>query len=80
MQKQGAAGQFIPKDMEMSIKILNKKRIVAFSKADLVEEKELKKLKKKKLKNYDGTLLVFSSASGYGIPELKDYLWANLKS
>ncbi|MCU7497038.1 MAG: GTPase ObgE [Ignavibacteria bacterium] len=59
--------------------LLKKKRIVAFSKADLLEEKEVKKLKKKKLKNYDGTPLIFSSASGYGIPELKDYLWAQLK-
>ncbi|MGE5354435.1 MAG: GTPase ObgE [Acidobacteriota bacterium] len=60
--------------------LLNKKRIVAFSKADLLEKKELTKLKKKKLKNYDGTILIFSSASGYGIEELKDYLWAELKS
>lgn len=60
--------------------LLNKKRIVAFSKADLLEEKELKKLKKKKLKNYDGAPLIFSSASGYGLEELKDYLWAQLKS
>lgn len=60
--------------------LLKKKRIVAFSKADLLEEKELKKLKKKKLKNYDGAPLIFSSASGYGLSELKDYLWAQLKS
>ncbi|HEX2867642.1 MAG TPA: GTPase ObgE [Ignavibacteriales bacterium] len=58
--------------------LLNKKRIVAFSKADLLEESELKKLKKKKLKRYDGTPLVFSSASGYGLEELKDKLWSEL--
>lgn len=60
--------------------LLEKKRIVAFSKADLVEEKELKKMKRKKLKNYEGTPLIFSSASNYGLSELKDYLWAQLQS
>jgi len=55
-----------------------KKKIVSLSKADLVEEKELKKLSKKKIRNADSPLLVFSSATNYGIQELLDYLWSEI--
>ena len=48
------------------------------TKADLLENEELKKLKKVKLKNYDGKIIVFSSASKYGLEELLDKLWAKL--
>jgi len=61
-----------------SPKLAEKKKIVSLSKADLVEEKELKKLAKKKIRNSDSPLLIFSSASNYGIPELLDYLWKEI--
>jgi GTPase len=61
-----------------SPKLAEKKKIVSFSKADLVEEKELKKLAKKKIRNADSPTLVFSSATNYGIPELLDYLWKEI--
>ncbi len=55
-----------------------KKKIVAISKADLVEEEKLKKISKKKIKNSDLPLLVFSSATKLGLEGLLDYLWNNL--
>ncbi|MGE5401406.1 MAG: GTPase ObgE [Ignavibacteriales bacterium] len=60
--------------------LINKKRIVALSKADIIEEKELKKIKKTKLKHYDNPLFVFSSASKYGLSELIDFLWTQLRA
>ncbi len=61
-----------------SPKLAEKTKIVSLSKADLVEELELKKLTKKKIKNADSNLLPFSSATNYGINELIDYLWQAL--
>jgi len=60
---------------QYSPELAKKKKIVSLSKADLVEEKELKKLAKKKIRNSDSPLLIFSSATNYGINELLDYLW-----
>lgn len=61
-----------------SKKLAEKKKIVSLSKSDLAGEKDLKKLAKKKLKNADSSLLIFSSATGQGVPELLDYLWNEL--
>lgn len=52
-----------------------KKKIVAFSKADLLEEKELKKIMKRKIPGYTGKILVFSAATNFNIRELIDELW-----
>lgn len=76
----------IQKDFDMlfnelknySVKLANKKKIVALSKADLVEESVLKKFKNQKLKNADLPLLVFSSVSKYGIDKLLNQLWNTL--
>ena len=58
---------------------LAKKTIItALSKADLLEEPDLKKIAKKKIKNSDSPLLIFSSATNQGVPELLDYLWKAL--
>ena len=62
-----------------SKKLAEKTKIVSLSKADLVQEDDLKKIKKKKIKNADSPLLVFSAVSGYGLQELLDYLWKALK-
>jgi GTPase len=61
-----------------SKKLAAKTKIVSLSKADLAEEKEIKKLRKVKLKNADSSLLIFSAVSGYGLEELTDYLWKTL--
>ncbi len=61
-------------------KILSgKTKIVAFSKADLLDEKELKKTLKRKIPTYKGPILFFSAATRYNIPELLDELWNQLK-
>jgi GTPase len=61
-------------------KILSaKKKIIALSKADLLEEEEIKKLLKIKIKNSDSPVFIFSSATKYGLEKLLDYLWLNLK-
>ncbi|MEI7812880.1 MAG: GTPase ObgE [Ignavibacteria bacterium] len=62
-----------------SPELMNKKRIVAFSKADLLDEKALKKIRKIKLRKYDSPLFVFSSASKEGLEELIDYLWIQMR-
>ena len=59
--------------------LAQKTKIVVLSKADLLEESELKKIAKKKIKKSDSPLLLFSSATNQGIPELLDYLWKALK-
>lgn len=61
-----------------SSELSQKEKIVAISKADLVDEKEIKKISKKKLKNYEGPLFVFSSVSRVGINNILDYLWQQL--
>lgn len=55
-----------------------KKKILAFSKSDLVENSIIKKIEKKKIKGYTGPVIVFSSATQSGIQELLDKLWEEL--
>ncbi|PKL83820.1 MAG: GTPase ObgE, partial [Ignavibacteriae bacterium HGW-Ignavibacteriae-3] len=60
-------------------KVLSKKKkILCFTKADLIEKSELTKIKKKKIRGYDGPILIISSAIKSGIPELLDELWNQL--
>ena len=61
-----------------SKKLADKKKIISLSKADLAVDRDLKKIAKKKLKNSDSPILIFSSATGQGIPALLDYLWNEL--
>jgi GTPase len=62
-----------------SSELVKKRKIVSLSKADIAGDRDIKKLRKKKLRNSDSKLLVFSSASGDGLPELLDYLWGELE-
>jgi GTP-binding protein len=62
-----------------SPELVNKKKIVALSKADLAEDRDLNKLKKRKLRNSDSKLMIFSSATGEGLPDLMDELWQELE-
>ena len=61
-----------------------KKKIIALSKADLLEENEIKKISRKKIKvkNMDEgrnlPLFVFSSATKLGLENLLDQIWSNL--
>jgi len=64
------------KELKTYSKILaQKKKIISISKADLLTETEIIKLKKKKFRGADSPTLVFSSATGNGIAGLLDYLW-----
>jgi GTP-binding protein len=62
-----------------SKKLAVKTKIVSLSKADLIEESEIKKMQRKRIKNSDSPLLIFSAVSGFGIQNLIDYLWKTLK-
>lgn len=61
-----------------SRKLVEKKILVALSKADLLSELELKKMKKVKFKKVDEPALIISAVSGYGIEKLIDTLWNTL--
>ncbi|MDP3149567.1 MAG: GTPase ObgE [Ignavibacteria bacterium] len=67
------------KELKTHSKILaQKKKIISISKADLLSEEDIIKLKKKKFRGADSPTLVFSSATRNGIQELLDYLWKEL--
>jgi GTP-binding protein len=75
------------KDYKTLIKELNaysevlseKKKILAFSKADLIDEPAFKKVLKRKIRGYNGPVLIFSAATKFQIPELIDELWNQLR-
>ncbi|KAF0141949.1 MAG: GTPase ObgE [Stygiobacter sp.] len=75
------------KDYKTLLKELNsyseilseKKKILAFTKADLIDPAALKKVMKRKIRGYSGPVLVFSAATNFQIPELIDELWNQLK-
>lgn len=56
-----------------------KRRLVAFTKLDLLPEDELKDLKKVKLPGYDDKIFYISSAANIGIGEIVDNLWKILE-
>ncbi|WP_337864547.1 GTPase ObgE [Ignavibacterium sp.] len=58
-----------------SRKLVEKKILVALSKADLLSESELKKMKKIKFKKVTEPAVIISAVSGYGIEKLIDFLW-----
>ncbi len=62
-----------------STRLTQKKIIVSFSKADLVDEESIKKLLKHKFDGVNSEPLVFSSITGYGIKKLLDVLWKTLE-
>jgi GTP-binding protein len=61
-----------------SKKLIDKKIIVALSKADLLDKKEQKKLDKIKIKKTKGSIAVFSSVTGFGVKDLLDKIWETL--
>lgn len=68
-------------ELEKYSKVLSKKKkVLAFTKADLIEKSELKKIKQRKIPNYHGPILVFSSVTKLGIDELLDTLWHQLNN
>ncbi|MFZ0455199.1 MAG: GTPase ObgE [Ignavibacteriaceae bacterium] len=74
------------KELTNYSKVLSgKKKIIALSKADLLEEKEIKKISGKKIKAKNMKevqslpFFVFSSATKSGLDNLLDQIWANLQ-
>jgi GTP-binding protein len=61
-----------------SRKLVEKKILVALSKADLMSEADLKKMKKIKFRKVDEPAMIISAVSGYGIEKLIDTLWTAL--
>jgi GTP-binding protein len=53
--------------------LLIKKRLLAISKSDMLDEELMKAIKKELPRNVPH--LFISSATGYNIPQLKDMLW-----
>lgn len=60
--------------------LVKKKMILSLSKADLIGETEIKKLLKIKIKKVKSPLIIFSSATKYGLDELKDRLWTEISN
>lgn len=63
-----------------SSKLIQKKMLVALSKADLIEEEKVKELSQIKFKEIKEKPIVFSSVSGIGLNDLRDILWKNLEN
>lgn len=63
-----------------SKKLVDKKILVALSKADLVDKDAVSKLSKSKIKKIKDPLIIFSSATGYGIQNLLDQLWKSINN
>ena len=64
---------------EYNPEVLDKNRLVAISKADMLDEELMEEISKELEGAFDGTPFMFiSSVSGYGIDELKDRLWTQL--
>jgi len=63
-----------------SKKLVDKKIIVSFSKADLLEESEIKKLEKIKIKKVKFPPIIFSAATGANLQLLLDNLWTMLQT
>lgn len=65
---------------QFSPKLIQKRILVSLSKADLVEEKELKKLSKLKFRGIDKPVIIFSAVSGFGIEKLLETIWDELSN
>jgi GTP-binding protein len=64
---------------EYSKVLSEKKKLLAFTKADLLSPTELKKISRTKIRGYKGPILIFSAVTKYGIQELLDVLWQQIK-
>ncbi len=66
--------------MNYSSKLVKKKILLSFSKADLVGNKEITKAESFRFKDFNGKPLVFSSVSKLGLENLLNSLWKELHS
>ena len=60
--------------------LAKKKKIVAFSKIDLLDDELMAEVKTRKLKSYDDKIFYFSAAAQTGLEPILDELWNRIKS
>ena len=65
---------------QYSKKLADRKKIIALSKSDLLDEKSLRKINTKKLTIHNIPVTIISSATKQGINELLDFIWKLLQS
>lgn len=63
-----------------SKQLAKKTKLLALTKADLLEPDQLKKIKIKKIRDVESKPIVISSVSRFGIQELLDKLWLSLQN
>ncbi len=63
-----------------SSKLAAKQKLIALTKSDLVDDDELKKISKKKIKLTGVPVQIISSAANFGIEELLDLIWKTLQN
>jgi GTP-binding protein len=61
-----------------SPKLVEKKILVSLSKADLLTDDEIEKVKKTKIRGVKNKPIVFSAVTGFGLPTLIETLWNEL--
>ena len=61
-----------------STKLASKQKLIALTKSDLIDDSELKKISKKKIKLTGVPVQIISSAANFGIEELLDLIWKTL--
>ena len=61
--------------LEFSDIMEGKKKVIAFTKSDLLSDEDKEELLSKKIKNYDGTPILISSVAQIGTSNLLDILW-----
>jgi GTP-binding protein len=64
---------------EYSSKLVRKKILISFSKADLVSERRIMEVSEYRFRKNKNSPLIFSSVSGFGINELLNSFWKNLE-
>ncbi len=62
-----------------STSLAKKEKILALTKADQLDESEIKKLKLKKIKELNYAPFIVSSISKFGIDELLDHIWSMIQ-
>lgn len=63
-----------------STTLAKKKKIISFSKADLLQSEEITKLSKTKFKGIEGKPVVFSAVQNFNIDSLLDEMWNLIQS
>jgi GTP-binding protein len=67
------------KELKKYSEVLGKKdKAVVLSKSDLMQDKELKEIKKIKITGYSGDIFIVSAVSNFGLQRVLDFLWSKI--